>query len=265
MPDPVPGRVRTAAGWAAAGCVLAGTVAVTVAVAAGPGLSSGYVSEAGVTGSAFASTYRMGVFVLAAALLSLAAALPAALRIAAGLLVAGAAGAVLSGAVTCSAGCPLPPFEAATPADLVHAGASIAAAGATVLAMLVVGFLRPATAALRRVARGASVVALPVAVLVALGLLTVGRGALVGGLERLLLAVCLGWGLVTALLLTRPRPDVPAALRPGADRPDACAADLPGACAALRTGASAAVLPGADGDQESAERDERVAGSRTPV
>ncbi|MEU1755234.1 DUF998 domain-containing protein [Micromonospora matsumotoense] len=276
-PGPVrtaPGPVRTAAGWVAAGCVLVGTAAVTVAVAAGPGsLSSGYVSEAGITGSASASTYRMGVFVLAAALLSLAAALPAALRIAAGLLVAGAAGAVLSGAVTCSAGCPLPPFEATTPADLVHAGASIAAAGATVLAMLVVGFLRPATAALRRVARGASVVALPVAVLVALALLTVGRGALVGGLERLLLVVCLGWGLVTALLLTRPRPDGPAALRPGTDRPDASAAVRPDASEAVRLDASEAVRPGAsagvrtgaDGDRESAERDERVAGSRTPV
>ena len=114
----------------------------------------------------------------------------------------------------------------------MHGGASIAAAAATVLAMLVLGFLRPARRPCGGLARGAAVVALPLAVLVALGLLTVGRGALVGGLERLLLAVCLGWGLVTALLLTRPRPDVPAALRPGADRPDASAADRPDASAA---------------------------------
>ncbi|WP_328339037.1 DUF998 domain-containing protein [Micromonospora sp. NBC_00421] len=244
-PEAGPVPVRVVAGWAAAGCVLVGTGAVTVAVAAGPvSLSSGYVSEAGITGNAFASTYRMGVFALAAALLVLAAALPAALRLAAGLLAAGAAGTALSGAVTCSAGCPLPPFEATTPADLVHAGASIAAAGATVLAMLVVGFLRPATAALRRVARMAGVVALPVAGVIALGLLTVGRGGLVGGLERVLLVICAGWGLSTALLLTRHRHDLPAAVRPGA------------------TGAD---RPGVTGDPEQAGRDERVAGSRTPV
>ncbi|WP_422752837.1 DUF998 domain-containing protein [Micromonospora sp. WMMD708] len=203
----MPDAARAVAGWIAAGCVLLGGVAVTVAVGAGPGGPwRGYVSEAGVSDSAFASTYRLGVFALAAALLSLAAALPATLRLAAGLLLAGAAGTVVSGAVTCSAGCPLPPFETATPADLVHAGASIVAAGVTVLAMLVVGFLRPATPELRRVARVAGVVALPVAGAVALGLLTVGRGDLVAGLERMLLVICAGWGLCTALLLARHRP-----------------------------------------------------------
>ncbi|MEU1885773.1 DUF998 domain-containing protein [Micromonospora sp. WMMD987] len=205
MPDHA--SVRAVAGWAAAGCVLLGTAAVTVAVAAGPGSpAGGYVSEAGVPDSALASTYRTGVFTLAAALLLLATALPTALRPAAVLLAAGAVGALLSGAVTCSAGCPLPPFEAATPADLVHGGASIAAVGVTVLAMLVIGFLRPATPALRRVARVSGVMALPVAGATALGLLTVGRSDLLGGLERLLLAICVGWGLLTALLLARQRP-----------------------------------------------------------
>ncbi|WP_420118810.1 DUF998 domain-containing protein [Micromonospora sp.] len=236
----MPEAARAVAGRVAAGCVLLGAVAVTVAVGAGPGGPwRGYVSEAGVSDSAFASTYRMGVFALAAALLSLAAALPVTLRLAAGLLRAGAAGTVVSGAVTCSAGCPLPPFEAATPADLVHAGASIVAAGVTVLAMLVVGFLRPATPGLRRVARVAGVLALPVAGAVALGLLTVGRGDLVAGLERVLLVVCAGWGLCTALLLARHRP---AGARP-----------------ADRTG------PGVPRAREHDERDERVTGSTTSV
>ncbi|MFJ8685250.1 DUF998 domain-containing protein [Micromonospora wenchangensis] len=233
----MPDAARAVAGRVAAGCVLLGAVAVTVAVGAGPGGPwRGYVSEAGVDDSAFAPTYRMGVFALAAALLALAAALPVTLRLAAGLLLAGAAGTVVSGAVTCSAGCPLPPFEAATPADLVHAGASIVAAGVTVLAMLVVGFLRPATPGLRRVGRVAGVVALPVAGAVALGLLTVGRGDLVAGLERVLLVVCAGWGLCTALLLARHRPAAPA--------PDDRA------------------VPRA---REHAERDERVTGSTTFV
>ncbi|WKU04684.1 DUF998 domain-containing protein [Micromonospora sp. HUAS LYJ1] len=233
----MPDAARAVAGRVAACCVLLGAVAVTVAVGAGPGGPwRGYVSEAGVRDSAFAPTYRMGVFALAAALLSLAAALPVTLRLAAGLLLTGAAGTVLSGAVTCSAGCPLPPFEAATPADLVHAGASIVAAGVTVLAMLVVGFLRPATPGLRRVGRVAGVVALPVAGAVALGLLTVGRGGLVAGLERVLLVVCAGWGLCTALLLARHRP----------------AGAGPGGRAVPRT-------------REHVERDERVTGSTTFV
>ncbi|MEV6816367.1 DUF998 domain-containing protein, partial [Micromonospora sp. NPDC051296] len=98
--------------------MIAGTAAVTVAVVAGPGPGlTGYVSEAGVADSGYAWTYRIGVFALAAALLLVAAALPAVLRVAAALLTFGSLATLLSGAVTCSAGCPLPPFERATVAD----------------------------------------------------------------------------------------------------------------------------------------------------
>ncbi|SCG52978.1 Protein of unknown function [Micromonospora halophytica] len=194
----------------AAGCVLAGTVAVTVAVVAGPGPGlTGYVSEAGIAGSAYAPTYRIGVFALAAALLLLAVALPAGLRAAAGLLAAGAVCTALSGAVTCSDGCPLPPFETPTVADLVHGGASIAAMAATVLAMLVISFSPVAGPGLRRVARCGAAVALPLAGAVAVGLVTVGRGSLVGGLERVLLAAGVGWGLATATVLGLARRNVP--------------------------------------------------------
>ncbi|TDB73650.1 DUF998 domain-containing protein [Micromonospora sp. KC723] len=193
---------RAAAASAAAGCVLAGTVAVTVAVVAGPGPGlTGYVSEAGIAGSGYASTYRIGVFALAAALLLLAAALPPALWGAAGPLTVGAVCTALSGAVTCSDGCPLPPFETPTVADLVHGGASIAAVAATVLAMVVISCSPHATPGLRRVARLGAAVALPLAGVVAVVLLTVGRGSLVGGLERLLLATAAGWGLATASVL----------------------------------------------------------------
>ncbi|MFC4145457.1 DUF998 domain-containing protein [Micromonospora mangrovi] len=191
--------VRAAAASAAAGCITAGAVAVTVAVVAGPGPGlTGYVSEAGVTDSGYAGAYRIGVFALAAALLLLAAALPPALRTAAALLATGGVATVLSGTVTCSAGCPLPPFEATTVADLVHGGASIAATATVVFGMLALVAAPAAGRALRRVAALGAALALPLAAAVGLAMLLVGRGALVGVLERLLLAVAAGWGLATA-------------------------------------------------------------------
>ncbi|WP_425413547.1 DUF998 domain-containing protein [Micromonospora rhizosphaerae] len=181
---------------------MAGSVAVTVAVVAGPGPGlTGYVSEAGIADTGYAPAYRIGVFALAAALLLLAVALPAALRVAAALLAAGGGLTLLSGAVTCSAGCPLPPFERPTVADLVHGGASVAANAAVVFAMLAL-VLSPATdRLLRRIAGLGVALALPLAAAIALAMLTVGRGGLVGGLERLLLAVAAGWGLATATAL----------------------------------------------------------------
>ncbi|WP_230688841.1 DUF998 domain-containing protein [Micromonospora sp. WMMC415] len=203
------GTRRAAAAAVAAGSTVAGVAAVTVAVVAGPGPGlTGYVSEAGVAGSAYAPAYRIGVFALATALLLLAAALPAALRPAAALLAAGGLCTLLSGAVTCSAGCPLPPFERATVADLVHGGASIAATAAVVFAMLAVVFamlavlLSPAAhRPLRRIAGVGVALALPLSGAIGLAMLTVGRSGLVGVLERLLLAVAAGWGLATAAAL----------------------------------------------------------------
>jgi hypothetical protein len=194
-----PGLGRVAAASAAAGCTLAGAVAVTVAVFAGPGPGpTGYVSEAGVTDSRYAATYRIGVFALAAALLLLAVALPPALRVAGVLLAAGSVLTLLSGAVTCSAGCPLPPFERATVADLVHGGASIAATASVVFAMLALLRSPAAGPPVRRIAAVGAALALPLSAAIALTMLTVGRGGLVGVLERLLLTVAVGWGLATA-------------------------------------------------------------------
>ncbi|MEV0328318.1 DUF998 domain-containing protein [Micromonospora echinospora] len=196
---------RRAAAAGAAACVLGGAIAVVVAVVAGPGPGlTGYVSEAGVTDSGYAPTYRAGVFALAAGLLLLAVALPAAARPAAALLVAGSACTLLSGAVTCSDGCPLPPFERATTADLVHGGASIAGVAAVVFAMVAVALCSAAGMRVRRVAAVGALVALPLAAAVGLAMLVVGRSALVGVLERLLLAETVGWGLATAVLLSLP-------------------------------------------------------------
>ncbi|MET8552453.1 DUF998 domain-containing protein [Micromonospora zamorensis] len=197
---------RRVAGSAAAGCALAGAVAVTVAVVAGPGPGlTGYVSEAGIAGSGHATTYRIGILALAAALLLVGAALPPGVWAAPALLATGAVFTAVSGAVTCSAGCPLPPFERATAADLVHGGTSIAATASVVLAMVTLAVSGPAGPVLRRLAGLAAAVALPLCAAVGLAMLVLGRGAVVGVLERLVLAVAVLWGLSTATALALAR------------------------------------------------------------
>ncbi|MET7706786.1 DUF998 domain-containing protein [Micromonospora sp. NPDC005413] len=197
---------RRVAASAAAGCALAGSVAVTVAVVAGPGPGlTGYVSEAGIAGSGHAATYRIGVLALAGALLLVGAALPPGVWAAPALLATSAVFTAVSGAVTCSAGCPLPPFERATTADLVHGGASIAATAAVVFAMVTLAVSGPAGPAVRRLAGVAAALTLPLCATVGLAMLIVGRGAVVGVLERLVLALAVLWGLVTATALALAR------------------------------------------------------------
>ncbi|RIV40938.1 DUF998 domain-containing protein [Micromonospora radicis] len=131
-------------------------------------------------------------------------------RVVVPLLVAAALATTLSGAVTCSAGCPLPPFERATVADLVHGAASIAATAAVVLTMIAIALCRTVDRVLRRIAAIAATVALPLAGAVGLAMLLIGRSTLVGLLERLLLAVAVSWALTTTLTLTpTPRPHPP--------------------------------------------------------
>ncbi|MGC4870187.1 DUF998 domain-containing protein [Micromonospora sp. DT53] len=194
---------RRAAGSAAAGCTLGGAVAVTLAVVAGPGPGlTGYVSEAGIAGSAHAAAYRIGILALAGALLLIGAALPPGVWAAApALLTIGAVFTAVSGAVTCSDGCPLPPFERATTADLVHGGASVAATAAVVFAMITLAVSGPVGPTVRRLAGGAAALALPLCATVGLAMLVVGRGPLVGVLERLILALAALWGLSTATAL----------------------------------------------------------------
>jgi hypothetical protein len=194
---------RRVAGSAAVGCILAGAVAVTLAVVAGPGPGlTGYVSEAGIAGSTHAATYRIGILALAGALLLIGAALPPGVWVASpALLATGAVLTAVSGAVTCSDGCPLPPFERATAADLVHGGASIAATAAVVFAMLTLAVSGPVGPTVRRLAGVAAVLALPLCATVGLAMLVIGRGPLIGVLERLILAIAVLWGLGTATAL----------------------------------------------------------------
>ncbi|MEV0395661.1 DUF998 domain-containing protein [Polymorphospora rubra] len=234
MADPL----RAAAGFGAGACAVGGTVAVTVAVVAGPGPGlTGYVSEAGVESSGYASTYRIGIFVLAAGLLLFALALPWTargpadrgparpgratsgpvhggpvvrvggvvlpdlVRTAAALLATSAACTVLSGAVTCSAGCPLPPFEPATTADLVHGAASIAAVASCVFAMVALAWSPTTPRALRRLSVVAAAVALPLSAAVGIAMLVLGRGPVVALVERVLLLEAAVWVLLGGVLV----------------------------------------------------------------
>ncbi|ROT33313.1 DUF998 domain-containing protein [Micromonospora sp. HM5-17] len=201
--DRRPGRghtARAAAAFAAAACTVAGTGAVLLAVRAAPSLGlAGYVSEAGTAPSPGAALYRAGIFGLAAGLALLAAALPPTTRVAAALLGASAAGTVVSGAVPCTNGCPLPPYESVSLADLVHGGASVAAVAAGVFAMLALWSSAEVSRPVRRLAAGAAVLALPLSAAVGLGMVIVGRGLLVGVVERLLLGIGVLWLGATAL------------------------------------------------------------------
>jgi hypothetical protein len=195
------GWARRAAAAGGAACLGAGGGTVAVAVAATPGLGlTGYVSEAGVQAAPHASAYRLGIFLLATGLALLAVALLPVARLAGVALTAAAALAVVSGSVTCSDGCPLPPFERATGADLVHGGASVAAVAACVGAMLSVAVGGPP--ALAGLARAALVAAGPLSVAVGLAMLLAGHGTATGVLERALLAVVVGWLLAVGLRLT---------------------------------------------------------------
>lgn len=205
-------RLRTLVARGAAACLLAGTVTVTLAVFVGPGSAlTGYVSEAGVGTSRYAIAYRIGVFGVAVGLLLLAAALPAALRPAAALLAAGAVCTGLSASVACSAGCPLPPFEATTTTDLVHGGASIAAVASVVFAMLAMACSGAGGQVLRRLGIVGTALALPLSVTIGLAMLTLGRGAVVGVVERLLLGLTALWLITGALTVGFRGGGVPAA------------------------------------------------------
>ncbi|GIG86592.1 DUF998 domain-containing protein [Plantactinospora endophytica] len=195
----------------AVACILAGTVAVTLAVLAGPAPElASYVSEAGASDSGTVWPYRIGLLAAAGGLLLLGLALPPVLRLATGLLVASAVATVVSAGVSCRAACPLPPFDRVTLADLVHGGASIAAVAGTVFAMLALAATTGVAWPLRRIAVAAAVVALPLSAIAGLALLLVGRSLLMGAVERLLLLDLAVWGVATALTLGRTRAPVAA-------------------------------------------------------
>ncbi|MEV7622915.1 DUF998 domain-containing protein [Actinoplanes sp. NPDC089786] len=181
------GRRRLAA--VAAAAVFGGALAMLAGLIAAPGpWEQGYVSEAGVTGLPFAGVYRTGLVVLAIGVGCLGLSLRARLLLVAAVL------AGISGAVPCTAGCPLPPYEVSTFGDVVHAGAAIL--GMAVLAGAMAVRWWTADDRLSGLAAG---VVVPVGGALGLTMVFAGRVPLGAVLERLLLVVAVAWLIGTGL------------------------------------------------------------------
>jgi len=190
---------------AAVGAVVCGVAATAgLAVATGTGRVVGYVSEAGVVGAPHAGLYRIGILAVAAAVALLAITVRTASRPAAVLLAVAVPCVVLSGSVRCSTGCPLPPFETPTAADLAHAGASIAAVLLCQAAMGVLA-LPAVPRAVRLTSRVGLAFALPLNIATGLAILLAGRGTATGVLERMALFTLLAWLVAVAAASSHPR------------------------------------------------------------
>ncbi|HEV7898208.1 MAG TPA: DUF998 domain-containing protein [Planosporangium sp.] len=170
---------------------VAGAAGLIVATAGDTRLTR-YVSESGVIGAPGAGLYRLSMFGVACAVALAAVALRGSSGSAAGLLAGAALCVVVSGSVPCTTGCPLPPYETPTLADLVHAGASIAGltlVGGAMLVLALPGVDRP----VRLAGRAGLAVAVPLLAAAGLSMLFLGRGATTGVLERAALVATLGW------------------------------------------------------------------------
>jgi Protein of unknown function (DUF998) len=171
----------------------------------------GYVSEGGVAGAGHSTVYRIGIAALAVSIGLLGLAVnqqPAQPRIArwpavAWMCLVIAAGlGLVSSRVSCTAGCPLPPYQRTTFQDLVHAATSVGAVGLVALAMLVIAVVFP-PGALRSAARVATVVSMPLLIALAVAILAAGAGTLTGVLERISLVAVLASVIGTALIIAR--------------------------------------------------------------
>jgi Protein of unknown function (DUF998) len=150
------------------------------------------VSEAGTGGQPFALAYRTGLLILALGVALLGVCFRAGGRLVGTLLLVASGLAAVSGAVSCSGGCPLPPYEPATTADVVHAGASIVGM-ATLAAAMVATWWLAVDRALRQLSLGAAALTIPLGGAIGLIMLFVGRSQLGATLERLLLVVAVTW------------------------------------------------------------------------
>ena len=185
-------RARVAA--LAGAAVLAGALTMLAGLVAVPGpWTAGYVSEAGTTGMPLAVAYRWGLVGLALGVALLGRALRRDSRPVAVLLGAAAALAACSGAVPCTGGCPLPPYEPTTVADVTHTVASVFGMVLLAGAMALVALSAPFDAVSRRLAATALAITVPLGGTLGLIMLFVGRGALGAALERVLLVVAVSW------------------------------------------------------------------------
>jgi hypothetical protein len=177
-----------------------------IATAGTPALQvSGYVSELGARGAPWAGVYRVAILAIAVGLGLLAVVYrPVSVTAAAALTVAAGFGTV-SASVPCTPGCPLPPEPGAAPADVVHTGASTAGFVAAGVAMLILA--RIAAEPVARLCRYAVVLVTGLGTPVGVGIILIGRGVFTGVLERVMMAVAIGWLVgVSALAALRPSP-----------------------------------------------------------
>lgn len=184
---------------AIAGLIAAGTAVVTTTPV------DGYISEAGVVGAPLAGMYRVGVLGHGVAALLLGFAVRGVAIVATRMLVLAALLAVVSAEVSCSRGCPLPPYERPTVADLVHTAASIAGLALMAFAMVAVAFSRSGCTA-RSVSRWATPVVLPLLVLALLAVFLGGRGVVSGVLERIAVTATSGWIIAAGVAVGRLTP-----------------------------------------------------------
>lgn len=208
--------MRVLARW---GVLLVAAGAAAVAAADARAGLSGFVSESATAAAPAPGAYRAGLWTaaLGIALLGVAARGAATGRyrlLPAAALGAAVPAAVTSGAVTCTPGCPLPPYEPTTGADLVHAAASIGALAVLALALLALA-VAGADPRVRRRSRVGCAVALPLLAAAAVSLLVAGRATPTGVLERAALAALLAWLLAVGPHLgTRPARPLPGPARP---------------------------------------------------
>ncbi len=209
--------LAVSAGYAAIAAGVTGAIYIVIGVAALPDpWTGGYISEAGASSAPQHSLYRAGILLVSIALGLLALAVataPGASPVAHPLvprwfpsgwvllLVAAGLGAG-SSRVSCTTGCPLPPYQATTARDLVHAGTSVVAVGFVALSMLVIA-LAHESGAVRRLARWGAAVCWPPLVFLAIAILAVGHGALTAITERIAVALVLFWALATAAVIAR--------------------------------------------------------------
>lgn len=211
---------ETARRLAGAGACASGVAAGTGLVAAGAGRYPGrYLSELGVPGSPDAWLYQASVWSAALGLALVAVTVwladqrgsgPEPHRLVPPLLGAGAALLATSAAVSCSPGCPLPPYDrGVTAGDLVHAGAAAAGFAVAVggILLLAAGSADPVV---RRLCRVAGTVVAVLIGLTGVMMLAVGRGMVNGVLERAATAVALVWLVAVGARFSRPARRVPA-------------------------------------------------------
>jgi hypothetical protein len=202
-----PGRTAALAGAA----VLLGALTMLAGLVAAPGpWTRGYISEAGTTGMPLAVAYRCGLVGLAVGVALIGRVLGRVSRPVAVLLGLAAVLAATSGVVPCTRGCPLPPYEPTTVADVSHTVASVIGMVLLAGAMALVALSRPFGPVLRRLATVSVAVIVPLGLALGASMLLVGRGPLSATLERAALIVAVSWLVGTAVVLATARPARPA-------------------------------------------------------